>query len=456
MPGQTQQSLYISYIIWLVIDFLFVETLATYTYFIFLPLSITKELKQTKNSIKNLMLQVLEIENTNQKDIFNLPRSYSDVSTYFYVSSRIKNFFQGFETNCIHLNKLSLLEMCEANENLNYLERFVICLASFSYYYQDIIYRVLWYLFTGGSFFVIFQIYSNISIFFALPIAIVFILIVFVFLLSHRLFISYKNSISVSVEDPLPPSEDSQEFITPGNEFNSKVYSSSYYVQLFDSFILRPEYYSIATTDELIIGKAYTDSAFDNPNITFDFSSITPEELLKALQTSNSENSVNEYNYPENSSDDINDLKNSNFSYNDAYDHIEDFSLFNPILPSENEYAINNNVEYREETNIEPSIRNTTYSNRSSLNIITDLENFDNPLDESYEFDFGNNFNHEGQLENISPYSTRSLNNIVIDIGPTPIPSPEAIERRESMPVNIDMDFREFDTEDEEFHEIDL
>ena len=116
-----------------------------------------------------------------------------------------------------------------------------------------------------------------------------------------------------------------------------------------------------------------------------------------------------------------------------------------------------NNVEYREEINIEPSIRNTTYSNRSSLNIITYLENFDNPLDESYEFDFGNNFNHEGQLENISPHSTRSPNKIiVIDIGPTPIPSPEAIERRESMPVNINMDFREFDTEDEEFREIDL
>jgi hypothetical protein len=127
-----------------------------------------------------------------------------------------------------------------------------------------------------------------------LPIAIVFILIVFAFLLSHRIFISYKNSISVSIEDPLPPSEDSQEFITPGNEFNSKVYSSSYYVQLFDSFILRPEFYSIATTDELIIGKAYAASAFDNPNITFDFSSITPEELLKALQTSNSENSIDE------------------------------------------------------------------------------------------------------------------------------------------------------------------
>ena len=113
--------------------------------------------------------------------------------------------------------------------------------------------------------------------------AMIFIIIVLfcVFLFSHRL---ERSRIQPEGSDNKNPS--SQYLAHPGIEFHVKVYESSFYVHLKDSFLLRPEYRSTDSIDDLLIGMSPAfKGAGQNTmyeDVAFDFTGMQ-NEINKAL-----------------------------------------------------------------------------------------------------------------------------------------------------------------------------
>ena len=70
----------------------------------------------------------------------------------------------------------------------------------------------------------------------------------------------------------------------PGEFFKYKVYQSSYYVHLRNSFLLRPEYKNLCSVDEIISGSVLEeDRFFNDPDVIFNFDDITEDDLNEAL-----------------------------------------------------------------------------------------------------------------------------------------------------------------------------
>merc|ERR1711968_104678 len=69
----------------------------------------------------------------------------------------------------------------------------------------------------------------------------------------------------------------------PGDFFKYKVYQSSYFVYLRNSFLLRSEYKDIYSVDDIISGPSMGDDIFDDPDVTFDFNALTDDDLNEAL-----------------------------------------------------------------------------------------------------------------------------------------------------------------------------
>jgi hypothetical protein len=289
-----QLSAFESFAALVVLDVLFVETATVYTFHVLFIRFIAQELATTKDKVIGFIMSALEdLQRSPVADeVGKLPSSHEakressllDVSRVFNVSAKVARFVGGFERSIVSKNVMSLndIMMNDVLHERPIRSRAVYYLCKLPVLIQDIIVKLAFVIVLGGSAVLLFTLKGVLHGWLSVASA-GFILLLFIFgMFSSAMKCICKRNYIV----PMDSNTAEVSEVVPGIDLTARIFRSQYYVEAPNTFLLRSEYHIVSTAEELITGVEGSEGMhglIDNPNINFDFSGISREEIELAL-----------------------------------------------------------------------------------------------------------------------------------------------------------------------------